>query len=54
MKGGPTLHEDDAALFAKGVLEKIHVYTLRKGEVIRNIDDTLMVLEGEMIKIKGE
>jgi Fe-S-cluster containining protein len=54
MKGGPTLHEDDATLFVKGVLEKIHVYTLRKGEVIRNIDDSLMILEGEMIKIKGE
>jgi Fe-S-cluster containining protein len=54
IKGGPTLHEDDATLFAEGVLEKIHVYTLRKGEVIRNIDDSLMILEGEMIKIKGE
>ncbi|MES0362519.1 MAG: YkgJ family cysteine cluster protein, partial [Desulfobacteria bacterium] len=48
------MHEDDATLFAEGVLEKIHVYTLRKGEVIRNIDDSLMILEGEMIKIKGE
>jgi len=54
MKGGPTLHEDDAILFTKGTLEKTHVYTLRKGEVVRNIDDTLMVLEREMIKIKGQ
>jgi Fe-S-cluster containining protein len=53
MKGGPTLHEDDFSLFAKGVLEETHVYTLRKGEVVRNLDDTLMVLEREMIKIKG-
>ncbi len=54
MKGGPTLHEDDMTLFAKGVLDKTHVYTLRKGEVVRNVNDTLMVLEQEMVKIKGE
>jgi Fe-S-cluster containining protein len=35
-------------------LDKTHVYTLRKGEVVRNIDDTLIILEQEMIKIKGE
>jgi Fe-S-cluster containining protein len=54
MKGGPTLHEEDALLFTKHVLDKTQVYTLRKGEVVRNIDDTLMILEGEMIKIKGQ
>jgi Fe-S-cluster containining protein len=54
MKGGPTLHEEDAVLFTKELLDKTHVYTLRKGEVVRNIDDTLMVLEREMIKIKGQ
>ena len=53
IKGGPTLHEDDAALFTRGVLEKRHVYTLRKGELVRHIDDSLMTLEREMIKIKG-
>jgi len=54
MKGGPTLHEEDAILFAKGILKKSHVYTLRKSEVVRNIDDTLMVLKQEIIKIKGQ
>lgn len=54
MKGGPTLHEEDGILFAKGILERSHVYTLRKGEVVRNIDDTLVVLEQEIIKIKGQ
>lgn len=53
MKGGPTLHKDDTILFTTGVLDKTHVYALRKGEVVRNIDDTLMVLDREMIKIKG-
>jgi Fe-S-cluster containining protein len=54
MKGGPTLHAEDAALFSNGVLNKADVYTLRRGEVVRNIDDTLMVIEQEMIKIKGQ
>jgi len=54
MKGGPTLHEEDAVLFTKEVIDKTHVYTLRKGEMVRNVDDTLMVLEQEMIKIKGQ
>lgn len=54
MKGGPTLHEEDAPMFAKDVLKRPHVYTLRKGEVVRNIDDNLMVLEREIIKIKGQ
>jgi Fe-S-cluster containining protein len=54
MKGGPTLHKEDGVLFSQGVLNKTDVYTLRKGEVVRNIDDTLMVIEQEMIKIKGE
>ena len=53
MKGGPTLHKEDAILFSIGVLKKADVYTLRKGEVVRNIDETLMVIEREMIKIKG-
>ncbi len=54
MKGGPTLHGEDATLFAKGILERSHVYTLRKGEVVRDIDDTLIVLEQEIVKIKGQ
>ncbi|MBW2259715.1 MAG: YkgJ family cysteine cluster protein [Deltaproteobacteria bacterium] len=53
-KGGPTLHDEDAVLFSNGVLNKADVYTLRKGEVVRNIDDTLTVIEQEMIKIKGQ
>lgn len=54
MKGGPTLHEEDRILFANGVLHKNEIYTLRKGEIVRNIDDTLIVLDKEMIKIKGQ
>ncbi len=54
MKGGPALHEEDATLFAKSILERAHVYTLRKGELVRNIDEVFMVLEQEIIKIKGQ
>ena len=54
MKGGATLHKEDATLFTKGILKASHVYTLRKGEVVRNIDDTVFVLEQEIIKIKGQ
>lgn len=54
MKGGPSLHEEDSVLFSNGTLNKADVYTLRRGEVVRNIDDTLMVIEQEMIKIKGQ
>ncbi|MDY6953998.1 MAG: YkgJ family cysteine cluster protein [Thermodesulfobacteriota bacterium] len=54
LKGGPSLHKEDAGLFTKGILKRAHVYTLRRGEVVRDIDDTLKVLEEEMIKIKGQ
>ncbi len=54
MKGGPTLHEEDVTLFQKDILKRFDVYTLRKGEVVRNIDEALIVLEREMIKIKGQ
>jgi Fe-S-cluster containining protein len=30
------------------------VYTLRQGEMVRNVDETPMVLEHELIKIKGQ
>ncbi len=53
-KGGPTLHEEDAYLFTKGVLDEAGVYTIRKGEVVRNLDESLIVLDHEMIKIKGQ
>lgn len=53
MKGGPALHQEDAVLFKKGVLSRRRVYTLRKGEAVRNFDETVMELEGEIIKVRG-
>lgn len=54
MKGGPALHRADLLLFTRGVLESAHVYTIREGEAVRNIDDTLIILGHEIIKIKGQ
>jgi len=55
MKGGPTLHWEDAVLFKKGILKTSHVYTLRKGEMVyHNIRDTFFILQEEIIKIKGK
>jgi Fe-S-cluster containining protein len=54
MKGGPTLHREDAELFETGILKRSHVYTLRKGEMVyNNIKETMFVLPKEIIKIKG-
>jgi Fe-S-cluster containining protein len=53
-KGGPALHQEDAALFRKGILDRIHVYTLRQGEMVRDLDETLRVINHEIIKIKGQ
>ena len=36
-----------------GIIDKQDLYTLRKGEVVRNIDDTPAPLTHEIIKIKG-
>jgi len=41
-------------LFKKGILSRHDVYTLRKGEVVRHVDDTLKELEEEIVKIKGQ
>jgi Fe-S-cluster containining protein len=52
-KGGPALHKDDLPLLADGKIAKEHLYTLRRGEIARHIDDRLMPLEHEIIKVKG-
>ncbi len=54
MKGGPSLHREDAVLFEKGYLKPAQVYTLRPGEMVRNLDETLMEIEHDMVKIAGQ
>ena len=54
LKGGPALHRQDATLFEKGILGWRQVFTLRKGEAVRYFDGTLLELDAEMVKIKGQ
>ncbi|MDY6837205.1 MAG: YkgJ family cysteine cluster protein [Thermodesulfobacteriota bacterium] len=54
LKGGPALHKEDTGLFRKGILKTDHLYTLRRGEIVRDINDKLTPLKGEIIKIKGK
>lgn len=55
MKGGPTLHWEDAALFKNGILKISCVYTIRKGEMVYdNIRESFFILQEEIIKIKGK
>jgi Fe-S-cluster containining protein len=53
-KGGPALHKEDASLFKNGVLDRTDVYTIRKGEMARNLEDKITILKQEIIKIKGK
>ena len=49
----PSLHSEDIDLFKEGILRYGDVYTLRKGEPVRNnIKGTLDTLSEELIKIK--
>ena len=53
-KGGPALHHWDMDLFERGVLDYRHVYTLRKGELVRDqFKDALVPLDREIVKVKG-
>ncbi|MBW2107406.1 MAG: YkgJ family cysteine cluster protein [Deltaproteobacteria bacterium] len=52
-KGGPALHHEDRVLFDQGLLSWAQVYTLRRGEMVRDLDDRLVPLDQEIIKIKG-
>ena len=54
LKGGPALHTDDFFLLREGIVDTGHLYTLRKGEIVRNTDNQLIPLHHEVIKIKGE
>ena len=53
-KGGPALHQEDACLLKNGILDRAALYTVRKGEMVRDLDDRITVLQHEVIKIKGK
>ena len=53
LKSSPTLQVQDLPIIVKGIIEKTNLYTIRKGELVRdNINDSLMVTRKEMIKVK--
>lgn len=48
------MHREDRGLFDQGALSLAQVYTLRRGEMVRDLDDRLVPLDREIIKIKGQ
>lgn len=54
-KGGPALHVQDLELVSKGVLNRVDLVTLRRGEMAFDpILDEVIPLPGEVIKIKSK
>ncbi len=53
-RGGPTLHREDRELVASGVIRRVRLITMRKGETALDPSTgRLMPLPVEMIKIRG-
>lgn len=53
LSSSPTLHIQDLDLLKEGVIKRCDLYTVRKGELIRNnIDGRLEQASREMIKVK--
>lgn len=54
VKGGPSFHLGDRNLIDEGYIQTRHLYTIRRGEMVRdNVRGLVMPSSGEMIKIKG-
>ncbi len=50
---GPSLQKTDLPLFFNHVIDGTHLYTIRKGELVRdNIKDTLKFTDQEIIKLR--
>lgn len=53
LAAGPTLQKEDLPLFFNQVVERTQLYTIRKGELVRdNVHDTLKFSHQELIKLK--
>lgn len=53
-KGGPGIHQDDRALIEKGGIPSQFLYTIRRGELVRdNVKGRLMPADSDIVKIKG-
>lgn len=54
-KGGPTFHLEDKALIESGAIPLSALFTLRKGELVRDqIRGVVLPLKQEIIKLKGK
>ena len=54
-KGGPSFHMADKALIEKGTIHTRDLYTIRKGEKVRDdVLDRFTAADSDIIKIKGQ
>lgn len=54
-KGGPSFHFEDKDIIEDGLIPAKHLYTIRKGEPIRdNISERIVYAPSDIIKIKGQ
>ena len=53
LAAGPTLQKTDSALFFDNTVQRTHLYTIRKGELVSdNIHDALKFSDQELIKLR--
>jgi Fe-S-cluster containining protein len=53
LKGSPTLQLEDLNLVRKGLIGKKDLYTIRKGELVKdNINEGLVVTKTELVKVR--
>lgn len=53
LRSSPTLHREDLHLVKRGLIGKRHLYTLRRGEAVRdNVKGGVAVIRKEMIKVR--
>jgi Fe-S-cluster containining protein len=54
-KGGPTFHQTDKPLIENGIIQIRYLYTLRKGELVRDpIRGSILPTNAELIKIRSK
>ena len=55
LEGSPSLHTKDLELIEKGDIEKGILYTMRRGELVRdNIQGKMVIMDQEIIKLKEQ
>ena len=55
LQGSPSLHTKDLELVEKGYIERGILYTIRRGELVRdNIQGKMVIIDQEIIKLKEQ